>query len=136
MDVTDAVSKRQRTELLHSEFAALLDLVPSGVIVADSADRLVKVNKSIERITGIGRARFLASGASEAMSVLRLRDSNGEPVPAEHTPLACAQRGEITNWIEYLIGRRGEDVHIRASGRPLRDAEGNVLGVLVVIEEI
>jgi PAS domain S-box-containing protein len=137
VDVTELVSERERGEILPEEFAAVLDLVPSGVIVTDEEGRIVKVNSAAQRMA---RAPFDLARPSDAQGVetFRVRDATGRPLAAEELPVARALRGETLPTAEFRFdgGDPPREVRVRASVRPLRDIGGRVRGAILVFSEL
>ena len=134
LDVTDAVRERKRGELLNAELAALLDLVPSGVIIVDRNGQIVKVNDAARRIAG--REFDLSRTMDEqARDIFKGRHADGQPIALEDMPFARALRGIPTEELEFTFagGTSGADVHVRTSVRPLRDHTGEISGAIAVV---
>jgi PAS domain S-box-containing protein len=84
VDVTDSVEERHRLEALGDELTAVLELVPSGVIVTDEHGKIVRTNLPAERIgltvavtRAIDGALHGESLETEAFAVRPFRDSDG-----------------------------------------------------------
>jgi PAS domain S-box-containing protein len=107
----------------HARFQALLDHLPAAVMLAEaSSGRIVLGNPQAERILG----RPVSSDGSEA----------SEPEPAE-LKLLRALSGEDTQAIDYLFQRAdGTKTWLRASGSPIRDPQGRVIGSLITCYDI
>jgi PAS domain-containing protein len=138
LDVTDLVQQRRRSEILHQELAALLDLVPSGVIVIDEGSRVIKINEAARRIarTPIDPDRDFDE---QARSLFDLRDAAGRPVTRDDLPIRRALRGEELGGpveFSFVAGDPPERVRISSSVRTLRDTGGRIRGVLVVFNEL
>jgi DNA-binding CsgD family transcriptional regulator len=112
VDVTDLVGPDHGAELVREEFAAVLDLVPSGVVIADETGEIVKMNAAAERI-----ARFAVDPAR---------------------PLSRALRGEVVaEEVEALIGGDpARRVRIRATAQPLHAPDGQIRGAIAVLTEL
>jgi PAS domain S-box-containing protein len=137
IDVTELVSARRRAALLREEFIAVLDLVPSGVVVVDHAGRLVTMNVAAQRITRspIDPARPLPEQFVEAHDV---RNAAGDRLTISGTPLARALAGEtVANQVHVFVGGDPpEEVRVRSSARPLRDPDGELRGAIAVFTEV
>jgi PAS domain S-box-containing protein len=137
LDVTELVSDRDRGEIALQEFAAVLDLVPSGVIVTDEGGRIVQINPAAQRIarTPLNLARAIDA---QAVDTFRIRDVAGRPLAAEELPVSRALRGETVAKVDFRFvgGEPAHDVLVRASARPLRDAGGRVRGAILVFDEV
>jgi PAS domain-containing protein len=137
VDVTDLVQQRRRSEILREEMAALLDLVPSGVIVVDESGRVVKINEAAQRIIRL-RIDPDRDLVEQLGSSPELRDATGRPVTLDDLPIRRALKGETVGPVEFsfVSGTPPERVRIVSSVRTLRDPDSRVRGVLVVFNEL
>jgi PAS domain S-box-containing protein len=137
VDVTELVSERERGEILREELAAVLDLVPSGVIVIDEEGRIVKVNPAAQRIA---RTPFDLARPIDAQGIdtFHVRDAAGRALAPDELPVARALRGEAVPTSDFRFdgGHPPRDIRVRASVRPLRDVGGRVRGALLVFDEL
>jgi len=137
LDVTDQVERRRRTELVREELAALLDLLPSGVIVVDENGRVIRINEAGSQIA----AGMLAPGMAldeQARALFAIRDMNGNDIPDGETPVARALRGEDIGRVEFsfVSGTPPRRVRATASVRPLRDPDGRVRGAVCLFNQL
>jgi PAS domain-containing protein len=137
VDVTELVSQRERSEIVRDELAAVLDLVPSGVIVTDDVGRIVKVNAAAQKIlrTPLDLGKPIDA---QGVDTYRIRDANGRSLAAEHLPVARALRGETVVSADFLFegGDPPEEIRVRGSVRPLSDADGRIRGAVLVFNEL
>jgi PAS domain-containing protein len=137
LDVTDAARERRQSTLLNAELAAVLDLVPSGVIVVDEAGHIVKANEAARRIARqpLDPTRTLDE---QAEVQFQLRTADGRALAPEDTPVARALRGIASEDTEFRfsVGDPPVEVRARTSVRPLRDAGGEIRGALAVFTEL
>lgn len=115
---------RYQLQTEHARFQALLDHLPAAVLLAEApSGRIVLGNPQAERMLG----RSVVSDASSAGT---------EPEPAE-VKLLRALSGEDTQAIDYLFQRGdGTKTWLRASGSPIRDPQGRVIGSLITCYDI
>jgi PAS domain-containing protein len=136
LDVTDLVRERRRGELLSAEIAAVLDLVPSGVVVVDSGGYIVKVNAAARRMAGTAfdQSRPIDEQAHE---VCNGRDASGKRIELMDMPLSRALRGLPTEEVEFSFtpGEPATPIRLSASVQPLRDPGGQILGAIAVFTE-
>ena len=135
LDVTDVVHQRKRAELLNTELAALLDLVPSGVVIVDAAGYVVKANATAQRIAGrpLDSARTMDDQARE---LFKGRAADGHPLEVVDMPFARALRGIATEAAEFsFLIDESQEVWIRSSIRPLRHASGAIDGAIAVFTQ-
>ncbi len=119
------------------ELTAVLEELPSGVIIADRHGRLVATNRAARRILGdfATTARSLIDVSIEA----GLREvRSGQLVSPETSVLARTLRGEATTDEEYTVARAPDkaDLRLRVSGVPLRDWRGAITGAVAVFTDI
>jgi PAS domain S-box-containing protein len=113
IDVTELVAARRRAELVREEFAALLDLVPNGVLVTDETGRVVTMNAAAQRI---------------ARSPMEIID----------TPISRALAGEtVLDELQVFEGADPQrEVRRRLTAKPLRDPDGQIRGVIAIFTEL
>ncbi len=131
-DGAPALTSPGSFELFHS----ILESMGDGIVVADEEGRFLLFNPAAERILGIGHTDVAPEGWAETYGVYSVE--TGELCPSEMMPLTRAIRGEDCNQVELLICNpaRPEGLIISVTGRPLRDAQGNLCGGVVVLRDI
>lgn len=122
----------QANEILES----ILSNIGDGVIVADRDEKFVVFNPAAQRMFGTGPTDATSADWSRQFG-LYLPDKV-TPFPREQTPLACAIRGEETNNVEMFVrqSQARSGLWARVSGRPLRDASGQLSGGVIVCSDI
>lgn len=129
VDVTETVLARRRAREIETEELAILDQIPSGVIVIDRDGRVRMLNAA---------GRRLLPGASvdgRPWDVLELRDfATGRTLTNAERPLLRALEGAHVPETDFLgtIVATGEEVAIRATTAPLFDEGGEVRGAIAV----
>jgi PAS domain S-box-containing protein len=130
-DVTARVRAEQATRAALAELAAVYNTAPVGLCVLDPEGRYVRINGRMAEINGIAAAahigrtvREVVPGiADEAEAVLRRMLQTGEPaLGVEIEGDTPARPGIRRVWVENWL--------------PLRDADGRVVGVNIVAEEV
>lgn len=134
-DVTDRVLARRRAEQVTAEQLAVFDLMQEGVIVADSGGRILKVNDAARQLAGMPADM---PRSMEPVEMFKIRDGDGRPLAPAEIPLMRAIAGETVPWADYIAynPERGEDVRLRVSARPVRGANGAVIGGVVVMRRL
>ena len=115
----------------------LLNSLPVGVWVTDPAGNMISVNKEAERLQGFGEDQTLGRiNILRATPEYTLYRPDGSAYLAADLPLARALRGE-TIWREDSIWpSNGQDVVITNNAAPLKDASGEIVGAVVVVDDI
>jgi PAS domain S-box-containing protein len=137
VDVTELAAQRRRGQLIREEFAALLDLIPSGVVVVDELGHIVTVNEAARHTvrTPLDMTRPTPSQAADTSAG---RDALGTRLDLEMMPIAKALRGEATESevLAFVGGSPPREVWIRTSVRALRDPDGQIRGAIGVFTEL
>jgi PAS domain S-box-containing protein len=138
MGVFQDMSERMRTEQAVSDkqrlLQGILDILPVGVWVADATGRIVSNNAASERIwKGARYVRVPEFGEYKGWWV-----DTGKPIAAEEWAMARAvTKGETSiGEIVRIQCFDGSFKTIINSAAPLRDANGNIEGAIVVNEDI
>lgn len=129
VDVTETVLARRRAREIETDELAILDQLPSGVIVIDREGRVVKLNEAGRRMLPG------ASSGGRPWDVLELKDpATGRALPPEERPLLRALRGEQLPETDFFgtIVATGQQVILRATTAPLFDEGGEVRGAIAV----
>lgn len=134
IDVTDSVRAQMRVQELETERLAILDQLPSGVIVVDREGIVTSVNDAGRRILPFESDRVV-----RPWELFELRDlATGGPLERDTGPLMRALHGERVPDADYLgvvLATRTE-VPLRISAAPLFDKKGAVRGAIAVFTRI
>lgn len=136
VDVTDQVRLRQSLADLSAERLALLDLVPSGVVVLDARGAVLKVNRAAQSLLGAGPYSDVSSKSAQPY---HLRDAaTGRDLPPVEGALARALKGEPVHdlRIRMFLPALGRDASVRIDAVPVMAPEGDVRGVVASINEV
>lgn len=129
------VAALTQTEAERRRLATLLEVLPAGVAIYDAAGRLVEQNAAAARITG--RIEAPTEDAPLRQTRYGMRRPDGTPLPEPATPSGRARRGETFADLACVItSPAGQDVHLLASGAPLRDEQGTITGAVVVFQDV
>ncbi len=127
--------KRVEAQLRRSEgyLAAILRQAPVGVAVFGTDSRLMMGNAALDRFE-IGET----PSADPQGTRWRAFRTDGSPLARDQYPAARALRGEVTMpGVDFLHRREsGAEVWTRVGAAPLRDAAGDVCGVVAIYEDI
>jgi PAS domain S-box-containing protein len=122
--------------LAEVELSALLDLLPSGVLIVDVQGRPVQMNAAARRLVGRMLDRRHPAAEVAVRAGLRTADDD-QPVPRERTPLTRALRGEHVEEAEYGLDPPGaERLWLRITALPLRDQQGETTGAVSVFTDV
>jgi PAS domain S-box-containing protein len=131
--VTDRTAELSRTnEILSS----ILSNMGDAVVVADKSGNFLVFNPAAERMFGKGAMHLPPAEWSQNYG-LYLPDKT-TPFPHDQLPITRSIRGEDVDNIEMFV-RHEKAPHglwTRITGRPLRDASGELLGGVVVCRNL
>ncbi|HYH44862.1 MAG TPA: ATP-binding protein, partial [Thermoanaerobaculia bacterium] len=139
-ELTAEVAERQKTEEALRRQTALLesvvDSMGEGLVVCDTAGHFLIFNPTAEHVLGVGATTGGMEQWPAAYGVFR--PDGVTPFPAGELPLARAARGEETGDVELFLRNPAipQGVYASVAGRPLRDADGVLLGGLVLLRDI
>ena len=113
----------------------ILDTIPVGVMVADQSGSIVESNKMLERIW---HGPLQVSTIAELSRLRGWWADNGIPLKAGDWNIASVLTGnkpELGQMIDILKfdGSRGT---ILSSAAPIKDAKGNLIGAITVVQDI
>ena len=136
VDMTDAVRARQQLAELSEEELALLDLVPSAIIVLDRRGAIVKVNRAAKALLGDGPFAAVNSESAQRYQV-RDADTGGELLSVDEA-LVRALAGETFRdlRIRMFLPARGREASLRIDAEPLRGPHGAVRAVVAALTEL
>ena len=133
----DITERRQAEAALMAErerLAVTLRSIGDGVIATDTEGRVVLVNEVAESLTGWPSAEALGKPAAEVFDVVdqATRERVTNPVAQ------VLETGDIVRLASdaVLISRDGIERVIRDSGAPIRDTQGEVIGVVLVFRDV
>ena len=128
--------KRAEIALLESErrWATTLASIGDAVIATDIAGRLIYMNDVAEDLTGWTLGGALMKPVTEVFNIIneQTRQRVEEPVTK------VLQKGMIVGLANHtiLVRKDGTEVPIDDSGAPIRDKNGNIMGVVLVFRDI
>jgi PAS domain S-box-containing protein len=127
---------RAATELAAQQawFRVTLASIGDAVIAADAGGRVSYMNATAERLTGWRLASAQGRPLGDVFQIVS--EKTREPV---ENPAELVMRvGEIVGLANHtlLISRDGAEYPITDSAAPIRDAEGRMLGVVLVFRDV
>jgi PAS domain S-box-containing protein len=131
----DLVRSEQQQRHQYDVLQSVLTHMGDGVIVANAAGELSLINPAAEQLHG----RALLDGDGDAWpEMFGLYQADGVTLfRKEDLPLSRARRGEACDSVEIRIlnPRRGP-VIVHVTGRPIRGADGEIQGGVVVMRDV
>ncbi len=132
-----AVAVQNHAVQQATERAALLEAIPDGIYICDASGQLTSVNRHGTQLTGLTVEQALQPlAAYEQTNLLRYLD--GRLMAVADYPLACALRGDTATDYRFILRQAGseQDIYVRCSYGPIRDALGAITGAITVVSDI
>ena len=136
---TTATRLRETTGQVQAQnrtMEAIFNSISDGVVVADETGRFLMFNPSAERIVGVGATDTQPGDWSERYGVFYT--DTVTHVPTDDLPLVRAINGDPCDEVELFVcnERVPHGAYISVSGRPMRDADGNSKGGVIVFRDV
>lgn len=124
-------AKEERNRLM-----VLIDTAPIGIGFYSAPDgRVELLNRAAEAI--VGQPPWLGANVKEQADYLHVSRPNGDPLPLDELPVVRSLRGEVSTGVEMLVQQpSGRKVYLLMNSSPIRDAEGQIVGVVGVFQDI
>lgn len=128
-------SLQREVQRERGRLQAVLDTAPVGIVFLSAPDiRPLLSNKAAETILG---RPLVPVGLGDMPGHYGIRRPSGEPFPPEDLPISRSLRGQISTGVEMLVSQpSGRQVFILMNSAPLRDAEGEIVGVILAFQDI
>jgi PAS domain S-box-containing protein len=120
------------------ELNAIFEGIADGVYVCDVEGRIARVNTHGAELIGQPLEAALHQPIAEYRQPNDFRYLDGTPMPREEYPLNLALRGETRMNLRFMLRRAdtGEDIQVRVSCAPIRNAQGEITGAVAVASDI
>jgi len=131
------ISERRQVERRLAESRELLqvtlDSIGDGVITTDAEGLVQWLNPVAERLTGYSKAEAWGRPLAQIFQVVE--EDGGQP--AVHPVGQCLAHGQAVDRVDdkVLVSRDGVEYGITDSASPIRDAQGALLGAVLVFHD-
>jgi PAS domain S-box-containing protein len=135
-DITKERALQDELRAKSYELETVLATVPAGVwFTHDPEVRHVRRNRYAAELLGLPADEGATDRSRDLRAVRLLRD--GRELPRDELPLQRARRGErLVNEEHTLVFPDGETKTLLSNGGPLLDADGNVIGGVLISLDI
>jgi PAS domain S-box-containing protein len=132
---------KQEAEMRNSELEAIFEAMTEGVLVCDARGVIRYTNTAYRSLLELEEnADPSLLQPDSRFTWLALRDLEGRPLPKEQFPILRVLRGERlshTNEMDFMCStRKGAELMLNASGAPLLDASGTIVGGVLVFRDV
>ncbi len=138
MGIVEEISERKKAEeelaAEKERLAVTLRSIGDGVITTDMEGRVVMLNQVAENQTGWSQEEAFGRSLQEVFCLVdeKTRDRCQNPVEK----VLLSGQTELLAAPSVLINRNGRERIIADSGAPIRDRNGNMIGVVLVFRDI
>lgn len=140
-DITQRVEQRQALEAAQAHLAeqhellrVTLESIGDAVITTNAQSEVTWLNPVAERMCGWPCAEAVGRPLEQVFHIVH--EDTRAPTP---NPVAiCLQRGEVVGLANHtvLVSRQGDEFGIEDSAAPIRSADGQVLGAVLVFHDV
>ena len=111
-----------------------LNSIGDGVIVTDMRGTIIRMNPIAENLTGWKLQKAEGKSISDIFNIVHTQ--TGEP--ADNPVEKVLATGDIVSLANHtsLIAKNGTKYHIADSGAPIKDADKNITGVVLVFRDV
>lgn len=117
--------------------STIVSSIAEGVVITDTAGRILSVNPALERLLGWGEEEVRGQLVRE---VYKLFDDRGSELPIDQRPLARAlaeRRVEGTHGYRLMIlTRDGRRLPVAVTAAPIFDQQSEVLGGVAIVRDV
>jgi PAS domain S-box-containing protein len=132
-DITERKHAEEALRESEERLATTLNSIGDGVLATDSKGRIDRMNPVAEALTGWSFAEAKGHMLEEVFAIA----TGGSRVPAESPVRRALREGKVVGLASQtsLLTRSGEERPIKDSAAPIRNAEGEVKGVVLVFRD-
>jgi PAS domain S-box-containing protein len=127
---------RSHEALLHSrhELAIMMDAIGDGVIAADTRGRVMRMNPVACTLTGWTLSQALGEPLESVFQIINAKTRK----PAENPAARVLQEGRSVGLANHtsLISGDGTEHQIADSASPIREADGRLVGTVMVFRDV
>jgi PAS domain S-box-containing protein len=126
--------ERRLAEQTAERLNVTLRSIGDGVITTDNHGRIHRMNPVAEALTGWSESDAAGRTLEDALVMINEQSR----LPVENPVMRVLREGEIVGLANHtiLIGKDGREIPIDDSAAPIRDADGDMVGVVMVVRDI
>lgn len=131
----ETIGSLKRSEFAERERAMVtLQSIGDAVITTDPKGRITYVNAVAERLTGWSQAEAMDLPLAQVFAIL----NSATREPARDPVARCLETNSIVALSSHtiLLSRDGTEYAISDTAAPIRESDGNILGVVLVFQDV
>lgn len=127
----------ERAHLLETTIEAIAD----GIFIYDANGGILRTNEAVRQLFALDKQPdYVTRTLEERIPAVETRDAQGNPLAPEDWPQRRILRGEVLageHTADYLLRvLDGREVMINVSGSPMRAADGQIVGGILVLRDV
>jgi PAS domain S-box-containing protein len=133
--MTSAIREKIEEIKVNGErFKITLDSIGDGVIATDAEGAITRINPVAEKLTGWSFAETEGRHLEDVFNIVNADTRRKVESPVEKV----IQTGEIVGLAQHtmLISKDGHERQIADSGAPIRNEDGDIIGVVLVFRDV
>jgi len=136
LELENGERKKAEAALAHEkeQLAVTLISIGDGVITTDISGRILLMNKVAEELTGWHGTEVIDHTLEDVFCVINRQ--TGRPVKNMVDRIVTSGTMTSEERQEILVSKSGKEVTIAGNGAPIKDAEQNIIGVILVFRDI
>ena len=133
-DVSERRRDAEKLRLSEESLAITLQSIGDAVIATDIDGCVTRMNPTAERLTGWALAEATGRPLTEVFRIVNAQTLAPSANPVE----LVLSRGEVVGLANHtaLLSRDGSQYQIADSGAPIRDGQGQIVGVVMVFSDV
>ena len=133
-DITALKQAEAALDAERERFRVTLASIGDGVIATDTEGRVQFINPAAEAITGWAEAEAVGKPVGQVFHIV----NEDTRVPVENPAARALSEGVVVGLANHtvLIGRDGAEYPIDDSGAPIRSADGETIGAVLIFRDI
>lgn len=126
---------KEKNKIDYTHMEAILDAIPSAVVIIDADGKFLYLNKRAKDLYGIN---FLGFDLDSNLTKLKALKSDGTPYPNEEMPAVYSLKygKEVRNKDIVIEKPDGTKVSVLVSAAPIFDSKGIVTSVVAIFEDV
>lgn len=135
-DITSQKLSEAAAQFSRQRLEEIIESISHGIFIVDTEGKITFANAAAERLFGMKREEII--GRLYDAPEWQITDADGQPLAREEMPLSKVLTGnQAVYGMEYALTHRdGHRLVLMVGAAPLHDAQGNIEGIVLDMEDI
>lgn len=140
-DVSERYALHDEAARRGVQLEAIFDAIADGLYVYDAQGQLIQTNAAAASYDPLTSSQeYRAQRLAERIQDAQPRGAQWNPLATDALPVSRILRGEAlnsANSVDTLVrSRDGHETYFNVSGSPMRDADGRIIGAVIVTRDV